>query len=219
MDFCDNQETQPKCETDLPLAGGSGEMLLAGVGIGEIVSGLAIGLLASLVWLLILFAIKPRIKLDLEYRNRNSGPSGGWAFVVINSSKVSAVQVQARLWKLQKVSSDYPTRDRIDLKHEELFQLNGTWRSDHPKMRPLEESRPVQTGHNRFRFLTSTHADVISSLEADECLLFQVWAQHSFTNFGRVSVFRIWKAHPSDGVGREFLIESYPRWWGSLRTE
>jgi hypothetical protein len=111
---------------------------------------LAIGLLASLLWVLVLFCIKPRLKVEVETRGSKNQSGGGWAFSVTNRSLVRAVQVQARLWHIVPVKEGFPTRTAVELKADTLFQLNGRWAS----WRRTPKQVADRVGSNSYRFLT-----------------------------------------------------------------
>jgi hypothetical protein len=112
---------------------------------------LAIGLLASLLWVLVLFCIRPRLKVEVQTRT-SQGQSGGdgWAFSVTNRSFVRSVQVQARLWHIAPVKDGYPTRTAVELKIDTLFQLNGRWADS----RRTPQQVTDHVGSNSYRFLT-----------------------------------------------------------------
>lgn len=149
---------------------------------------LAIGVAASLVWLLLLFSVKPRLKATVNERRLKNQPTAGWAFKVTNRSRVTAVQLQARLWRVQHVPGGFPTRHSVPLSSQTLFQLNGRWAS----ARRSQQQRADHTGSNEFRFLTDPPDMRLEDCLGDrDRLLFQVWAQHGFTNFGRVETFVI----------------------------
>jgi hypothetical protein len=157
----------------------------------SVLVSLAVGLVASLLWLLVLFSIKPHLEVEVKCRLLKKQPTAGWAFAVTNKSRVSAVQLQARLWHVVPAAAGFPARHRIALKNEELFQLNGVWAA----RRRTGEQRTDRTGDNRFRFLTDpVDIRLEDRLGDDDRLLFQVWAQHGFTNFGRVETLVIKKA-------------------------
>jgi hypothetical protein len=152
---------------------------------------LVIGLIASLIWVLLLFWIKPRLTVEVTRRRFKKQPAHGWAFTVTNSSRVTAVQVQARLWRITPNKGGYTTRTPVKLKTETLFQLPGRWGS----ARRTAAQRADNTGSNAFRFLTEPPTERLEDCLGDaDRLLFQVWAQHGFTNFGRVKTFTITKA-------------------------
>jgi hypothetical protein len=142
---------------------------------------LAIGLLASLLWVCALFCVKPRLSVEIKPRGP-AGPSagGGWVFTVTNRSWARAVQVQARLWSIE-LKGDYQDRTPVALKVDTLFQLNGRWAAS----RRNEQQVSAGIGDNRFRFLTDAAPETF--LSDNGRLLFQIWALHGFTNFGRVS--------------------------------
>lgn len=152
-------------------------------GLTGVIVSLAVGVVASLLWLLVLFAVKPRLEVEVKGRRAGGKPTPGWAFVVTNKSLVSAVQVRARLWRVSLPKGGFATRQPVALKNDELFRLNGSWAGGQ-----TIRQRKDRTGDNRFRFLTDP-----DSLPLEDCLgdtdylLFQVWAQHGFTNFGRVT--------------------------------
>ena len=100
-------------------------------------------------------------------------------FTVANRSWARAVQVQARLWSVEP-KGDYQDRTPVMLKVDTLFQLNGRWAGS----RRNEQQVSAGVGDNRFRFLTEAAPE--NSLSDDGRLLFQIWALHGFTNFGRV---------------------------------
>jgi hypothetical protein len=151
---------------------------------------LAIGVAASMVWLLLLFSVKPRLKVTVQARRLKDQPAAGWAFKVTNRSLVTAVQLQARLWRVEAVPGGFPTRHPIPLSAQTLFQLNGRWAS----ARRSQQQRADHTGRNEFRFLTNPPDMRPEDYLGDrDRLLFQVWAQHGFTNFGRVKTFVITK--------------------------
>jgi hypothetical protein len=152
---------------------------------------LAIGLLASLLWVLGLFCIKPRLKIEVQKRGSKDQPAGGWAFNVTNTSLVRAVQVQARLWHIEPEKDGLPTRTAVELKIDTLFQLNGRWASAQRTPQQVKD----HVGSNSFRFLTEPRERALDQLLSDaDHLLFQVWALHGFTNFGRVSTTTATKA-------------------------
>ena len=152
---------------------------------------LAIGLVASLIWVLLLFLTKPRLTVDVTRRRFKMQPADGWAFIVTNESRVTAVQIQARLWHVTPSKGGYTTRNPVDLKTDTLFQLPGTWASK----RRTDAQRADNTGSNAFRFLTEPPGKRLEDCLSDsDRLLFQVWAQHGFTNFGRAETFTITKA-------------------------
>lgn len=155
-----------------------------------VVVSVAVGVLSSLLWLLLLFSVKPRLEVEVQCRQLKNCPAAGWVFIVTNKSRVTAVQLQARLWQVAPATGGSPTRQRVDLKNEALFQLNGIWAS----RRRTSEQRTDRTGDNRFRFL-SDPADLRleDRLGDNDRLLFQVWAQHGFTNFGRVKTLVVKK--------------------------
>jgi hypothetical protein len=155
-----------------------------------VVVSLAVGVLASLLWLLLLFSVKPRLEVEVKCRQLNNRPAAGWVFIVTNKSRTTAVQLQARLWHVVPATVGFPTRQRVALKNEALFQLSGTRASRHR----TSEQRVDRTGDNRFRFLTDP-ADLRleDTLGDNDRLLFQVWAQHGFTNFGRVKTLVVKK--------------------------
>jgi hypothetical protein len=69
--------------------------------------------------------------------------------------------------------------------------FGGSWSSN----RRSDEQRANRTGDNSFRFLTDPeYLRLEDRLGDDERLLFQVWAQHGFTNFGRAKTMVIKKA-------------------------
>jgi hypothetical protein len=181
--------------------------------VGLLVS-LAIGLVASLVWLLMLFGIKPRLTIDIAPRRLKSQRVPGWAFVVTNHSRATAVQIQARLWLIWPGSAtSYASRDSVALKVPELFTLKGTWAGN----RRTATQIAAGAGSNRFRFLTDT---VLEQHPGEwDRLLFQVWAQHGFTNFGRVQTFTMTKADLLELAGACPLATSGgPESPGSQRT-
>jgi hypothetical protein len=172
---------------------------------GVLVS-LVIGVAASLVWLLCLFSVKPRLKVAVQPRRVKNQPTAGWVFKVTNRSRVTAVQLQARLWRVQPVPGGFPTRHPVALRAPALFQLNGRWAS----ARRSQQQRADHTGSHEFRFLTDPPDRRLEDCLGDkDRLLFQVWAQHGFTNFGRVETFLITKqellrqASPEKGSGAD----------------
>jgi hypothetical protein len=148
---------------------------------------LAIGLLASLLWVCALFCVKPRLSVEIKPRGSDGPSVGGWVFTVTNQSWARAVQVQARLWSIEP-RGDYQDRTPVTLKVDTLFQLNGRWASS----RRDEQQVTAGVGDNRFRFLTDAAPE--NDLSDNGRLLFQVWALHGFTNFGRVITQRRTKA-------------------------
>jgi hypothetical protein len=156
----------------------------------SVIVSLVVGVLGSLIWLLVLFCIKPRLTVEVRGRRLRGQPVPGVAFVVTNNSLASAVQLQARLWRVSP-DDGYPTRSPVALRNGELFRLNGSWAS----RRRSREQRDNRTGDNRFRFLTDPAELLLhEQLGDNDRLVFQVWAEHSFTNFGRVVTKVITKA-------------------------
>jgi hypothetical protein len=178
-----------------------------------LLASLAIGLVASLVWLLLLFGIKPRLTIDIAPRRLGKQPRPGWAFVVTNHSRATAVQIQARLWLIRPGSAtSYASRDPVALKVPELFTLRGTWAGN----RRTATQIAAGAGSNQFRFLTDS---VLEQLPGEwDRLLFQVWAQHGFTNFGRVQTFSMTKADLLKLAGRPSATSGGPDPVGSQRT-
>jgi hypothetical protein len=91
------------------------------------------------------------------------------------------IEIKARLFKIDGKTTP-PTRDRIPLRVEELFQLRGAWSA--------KSARSDTYGPpNRFRFVVEG-AQPPPALGPDAFLLFQVNAKHGFTNFSRIAVER-----------------------------
>jgi|HubBroStandDraft_4_1064222.scaffolds.fasta_scaffold29384_4 hypothetical protein len=178
-----------------------------------LLASLAIGLVASLVWLLLLFGIKPRLTIDIAPRRLRKQRLPGWAFVVTNHSRATAVQIQGRLWLIRAGNTTrYATRDPVVLKVPELFTLRGTWAGN----RRTATQIAAGARSNQFRFLTDSALEQLPG-EWDR-LLFQVWAQHSFTNFGRVQTFTMTKADLLKLAGPLSATSGGPESPGSQRT-
>jgi hypothetical protein len=85
------------------------------------------GIVATFVGLVILFCIKPRLTIELvrSFHTRSSGErSGRVTFVVTNKGAMQVIEVEARLFRVD-VSVSPPTREPLDLRTSELFQLSG----------------------------------------------------------------------------------------------
>ena len=141
------------------------------------------GVIVTLIGLVILFAIKPRLQIDprIWANEEERKKKAGYGFHVSNKGRVLVIEIKARLFKVDE-STKPPTREEIALKMPELFQLRGKWA---PKgNRPTSHLPP-----NEFRFLVKDGQDE-PQLAQFEFLLFQVNGKHGFTNFSRVAVQR-----------------------------
>lgn len=159
---------------------------------------LVTGVLVTLIGLLILFAIKPRLTVALDiYRPAQGEPAKpAYGFRVTNAGRAPVIEIKARLFRVD-TNSRPPAREPVALKTDELFQLPGRWARN--------RRRPASYGSlDSFRFLIGdTH--VAPALSRGEYLLFQVSSKHAFTNFSRVALQRwVWrdgKLEPWDGRG------------------
>ncbi|MBV9093495.1 MAG: hypothetical protein JO132_06415 [Streptosporangiaceae bacterium] len=142
------------------------------------------GVVVTLIGLLILFAIKPKLQIDpkiWEPSEEEKKNKGGYGVHVINKSRVAVIEIEARLFKVNDKTSP-PTREPICLKTPELFRLRSKWA---PKSnRPTSHLPP-----NEFRFLIKD-GPATPVLTSYEFLLFQVNSKHGFTNFSRVAIQR-----------------------------
>ena len=143
---------------------------------------LVTGVVVTLIGLLILFAVKPRLRINSKvYQPTPSETDAAWGFDVTNEGRFPVIEVKARLFKISEKTKP-PTRDRIALRTEELFQLRGTWNA--------KSARSGTYGPpNGFRFVVEG-TQALPALGPDEFLLFQVNAKHGFTNFSRVALRR-----------------------------
>jgi hypothetical protein len=140
---------------------------------------LGLGIVGSMVWLLLLFSLKPKLELRADPKG------GGYLFVARNRGMARAVGVEARLW-IVKMDSWPREYTRVDLKQDRLLTLNGRWQAGRRPTRLIREG----TYGTEFGFQDAT-GNLVTRVEhayqngAHVQVLFQVWAQHGFTNFGR----------------------------------
>jgi hypothetical protein len=190
--------------------------VLAADVIATALSGIGLGVVSGILGLALLFAIKPRLRIELEKDER------ACRFRVENTGLSRVVELRARLWLMTRTPTGW-ARDPVSLLHDDLFVLNGKWREARRSSLEMGERR----GDPSYRFLldreecginsrdagaeASTEsprrggadADYLaqlvkrgarsseaSSTESERLptryLLFQVWCKHGFTNVGRV---------------------------------
>jgi len=95
----------------------------------------------------------------------------------------SVVEIEARLWRIERGENSLPTRHRVEgLPVDGLLELPGKWR----EARRSDADRERELGNRFFHFRLPGEV----SKERGE-YLFQVWSKHGFTNFGRVHKLRI----------------------------
>jgi hypothetical protein len=174
---------------------------------------LGIGVGASAVWVMILFAVKPRVAIKLV------GADGTYTgFDVENLGLARAVQVEARVWYV-RVGGRLDDRQQVMLrKGGDLLTLNGKWRES----RPSAWEHTHKIGNSKFRFLFREPICASTTATNDRYLI-QIACNHSFSNFGRVHIFRIAYRDP-DPTGKripEFaIVEQRPgrtKPWPSTR--
>jgi hypothetical protein len=98
------------------------------------------GVVATFIGLVILFSIKPRLKIELlpvgrkakgnESDTGNDQPSETFSFRVTNRRWRKVTEVRVRLLRIPRGGA----RQKIDLTYDELFELRGRWS-------PLKPSR------------------------------------------------------------------------------
>jgi hypothetical protein len=169
------------------------------MGIGGDVLGLLIGIASSLVFLLLLFSVKPRLRLRWDQvavsnseAKSDSRPDCAcdvhYRVAVENLGLGRVVEVEARLWLLTRRGDAPPTRQRICFEPDTLLELSGKWRE---ACRTPHERDDLQVGDTlyRFRLPCQVSADALSGQNG--YFLFQIWSKHGFTNFGRLHLIRI----------------------------
>lgn len=215
---------------------------------------LIIGIVASLLFLVVLFSVKPRLRFELttyvhkeddadadaavealraygfdlepemllahrqaraasEPRGQASrdaqasvtaGETSGTKCCALGAGRVygvrvenaglgRVVEVEARLWRIERNKDSLNTRHRIPIKVDKLLECSGRWRE---ARRTGHQINYLKVGDRYFHFQFPAEVTA-SALRNDDQYLFQVWSKHGFTNFGRVHLVRI--ARQNDG--------------------
>jgi hypothetical protein len=144
------------------------------------------GVVVTFIGLVILFSIKPRLKIELGGSRENP------IFLVRNRGLMQVIEIRAKLFKID--TSQTHTRETLQLRVPELFQLSGVWTPDTRRDGAPERSPNDRLlKKNEFRFRVDKES--LSKLEVSgrDYLLFQVIARHGFTNFTRLHIKRVYK--------------------------
>jgi uncharacterized protein len=182
---------------------------------------LIIGIIGTFIGLVILFSIKPKLKIELD-------PDGG--FRVTNKGLRQVIDVKARLFRVD--GSGKRLRHKIDLANDELFSIRGwlsrsnvylettgdqnqhfraTWGwllrtrlkkrlgRNHASAEEAIQKYREKFGHDKRtkRIYTfwprgDIHTE-INQLKAEDYILFQVLAKSGFTGFTRLKTRRFYR--------------------------
>jgi len=107
---------------------------------------------------------------------------------------MQVIEIKAKLFKID--TSQTHTREALDLRVDELFQLSGRLtpgkrRQDAP---PGSSQGPLLE-KNVFRFRVKKELLPKVNVSGPDYLLFQVVARHGFTNFTRLTIKRVYKTN------------------------
>jgi hypothetical protein len=143
------------------------------------------GVVVTFIGLVMLFSIKPRLKIELRGSRENP------FFLVRNRGLMQVIEIRAKLFKID--TSQTRTREILQLRVSELFQLSGIWTPDTRRDgAPEGSSNGRLLKKNEFRF----RVDMVSlsklEVRGHDYLLFQVIARHGFTNFTRLHIKRVY---------------------------
>ncbi len=144
---------------------------------------LVTGVIVTLIGLVILFSIKPRLKVELQGSRKNP------IFLVRNIGLMQVIEIKAKLFKIN--TSQTHTREALSLRVDELFQLSGGLT---PDKRRREALQGPYLKKNEFRFRMESGSLCKIDVTGHDYLLFQVVARHGFTNFTRLTIKRVYKS-------------------------
>jgi hypothetical protein len=172
--------------------------------VGADALNILIGILSSLVFLLILFGVKPRLRLTWESQvppartpgsssTRECNCAAHYRVAVENLGLGRVVEIEARLWRITRRGEDeLPSRKRIVFEPDSLLELPGKWRE---ARRTEHEKEDLKVGDRWYRFRLPCAVSAAALAGADGYFLFQLWSKHGFTNFGRLHRLRIVARH------------------------
>jgi len=144
----------------------------------EIITGVIVGLVTSVIFLYALSRVRPRFQISERIAKRIT-PSGNTQYLVkiLNRSRRSAIDIRARLHLMTPTMAPGGVvlrSKRLELSRGELFELPGFSRKD-------------QEARYAFRFLTEEHLEDLWEDES-QYLRFRLFASDSLSGFGRVFV-------------------------------
>jgi hypothetical protein len=165
-----------------------------------------LGVASSAVWLVIVFSVKPRVKVTLVIADGQPPECRG--FDVENLGLGQVIEVEARVWRIGR-GGGLDRRKKVPLKTEQLLTLSGKWHESRRSAWELEH----EVGDSYFRFLLPDGTTVSAADLADsrDRYLVQISCTQAFTNFGRVHIFRI--GVPESGNCLKVLDQT-PKWTG-----
>ena len=145
------------------------------------------GIIVTLIGLVILFSIKPRLKIEL--RGSRDNP----IFLVRNQGLMQVIEIRAKLFRID--TSQTHTREALMLRVPELFKLSGRLTPDR-RREGAPEGAPggALLNKNEFRFRADSNSLSKIDVSGHDYLLFQVMARHGFTNFTRLSIKRVYNS-------------------------
>lgn len=149
----------------------------------KIPQDLVTGVIVTLIGLVILFSIKPRLKVELQGSRKDP------IFLVRNIGLMQVIEIKAKLFKIN--TSQTHTREAINLRVNELFQLSGGLT---PDKRRQGMAQGPHLKKNEFRFRVESGSLWKINVTGCDYLLFQVVARHGFTNFTRLTIKRVYKS-------------------------
>jgi hypothetical protein len=194
----------------------------------QIPQDLVTGVVVTLIGLVLVFSIKPRLTIGLDPTTNDQ-----LAFIVCNTGRMQVIEIRAKLFWID--TAGLRTRHPIGLEISELFQLSGTWTSvdqlaatpaepvsgpsgqtasaDSPSGPSPGEKQPRSLAKNEFRFKADKLGVADIELKNKDYLLLQVVARHGFSNFTRLAIRRF----PREEAA--VLLEQISAHRGALRPD
>jgi hypothetical protein len=145
----------------------------------SITTGVLSGLLTSILWLIALRLVKPKIRISKQIRQ--APKDGTYQIKVLNARLTDAINVKAQLYMLVPTTAGddrFSNSTLLELKRSELMAISG-WKL-------LDEGAPV------FRFVLKDISDLKALLR-----------QHS----GATLAFRLLATHPISQSTRLFKMD------------
>jgi hypothetical protein len=145
------------------------------------------GIIVTLIGLVILFLIKPRLTIELQGSRKDP------IFLVRNAGFMQVIEIRAKLLKIDTAQTH--TRQAVNLRVPELFQISGRMTRDRRrKGAPHGSPRDALLDKNEFRFRVESQYVGNIEVHGQDYLLFQVVSRHGFTNFTRLAIKRIYES-------------------------